>query len=189
VDFHPYPRASKRRYFPKKGRLTSMAEMDKPQDEEGLQEEEEGIAPAFLDEQLGDGGDDGDDSGVEEALQAWAEGGHAAADLGDADEVQMVHFAQLEPGLPEGKRRNNRMNNVEVLVTVELGRKPVTVRELGQIKDQDVIELEKLAGEAFDIRVNGREFASGEVVVVTDMMAVRITSLALHTVSEEPEEE
>jgi len=81
------------------------------------------------------------------------------------------------------------MNNVQVLVTVELGRKSVTVRELHQIKDQDVIELDKLAGEAFDIRVNGREFASGEVVVVTDMMAVRITSLTLHTVAEEPEEE
>jgi flagellar motor switch protein FliN len=166
--------------------MTSMAEMDEPQDEEGQQGEEEGVSPAFLDEQLGDGGDD---SGVEEALQAWAEGGHAAADLGDADEVQMVHFAQLEPGLPEGKRRNHRMNNVQVLVTVELGRKSVTVRELHQIKDQDVIELDKLAGEAFDIRVNGREFASGEVVVVTDMMAVRITSLTLHTVAEEPEEE
>jgi len=72
-----------------------MAEMDEPQDEEGQQGEEEGVSPAFLDEQLGDGGDD---SGVEEALQAWAEGGHAAADLGDADEVQMVHFARANGG-------------------------------------------------------------------------------------------
>jgi len=71
----------------------------------------------------------------------------------------------------------NCLNNVVVQVTCELGRKEMNLKEVRQLKEQDVIELEKLAGEAFDIRVNGRAFASGEVVVVTDMMAVRITSL------------
>lgn len=71
----------------------------------------------------------------------------------------------------------NCLNNVEVSVTCELGRKSISLKDIRQLKEQDVIELEKLAGEAFDIRVNGRQFASGEVVVVTDMMAVRVTSL------------
>ena len=53
----------------------------------------------------------------------------------------------------------------------------MTVSKLSDLKEQDVIELEKLAGEPFDVRVNGRLFATGEVVVVTDLMAVRITSL------------
>jgi len=164
-----------------------MTEMDEPQGEGERQEGEEDFSPAFLDEQLGDGEED--DSGVEEALQAWAEGGHAAADSGDADEVQMVHFAQLEPGVAEGKRRNSRLNNVVVQVTVELGRKEMSVDAIQKLKEQDVIELDKLAGEAFGIRVNGRAFAYGEVVVVTDMMAVRITSLETPTQVEEPEEE
>jgi flagellar motor switch protein FliN/FliY len=60
---------------------------------------------------------------------------------------------------------------------VELGRKEMTVSELTELKEQEVIELDKLAGEPFDVRVNGRLFATGEVVVVTDLMAVRITSL------------
>jgi flagellar motor switch protein FliN len=72
----------------------------------------------------------------------------------------------------------NRLNNVEVLVTCELGRKKLRLKDVRQLEEQDVIELEKLAGEAFDIRINGREFASGETVVVADMMAVRVTSLA-----------
>ena len=41
----------------------------------------------------------------------------------------------------------------------------------------DVIEVDKLAGEAFDVLVNRRRFAEGEVVVVTDLMAVRLTRL------------
>ena len=71
----------------------------------------------------------------------------------------------------------SRGYNVEVDVTVELGRKEMSVNQLVELKEQGLIELDKLAGEAFDIRVNGRLFAAGEVVVVTDLMAVRITSL------------
>jgi flagellar motor switch protein FliN/FliY len=72
----------------------------------------------------------------------------------------------------------HRLDNVQVCITCELGRKELSLKEIRQLKEQDVIELDKLAGEAFDIRINGREFASGEAVVVTDMMAVRVTSLA-----------
>ncbi|MEW6754400.1 MAG: FliM/FliN family flagellar motor switch protein [Candidatus Latescibacterota bacterium] len=122
--------------------------------------------------------EDEDDTGVEEALQAWRQGGHPEADLVGADEVQPVRFAQLEPGVANYKARRSRLNNVLVQIAVELGRKEMTVRELAQLKEQDVIELDKLAGESFEIRVNGRLFALGEVVVVTDVMAVRITSLA-----------
>ena len=53
----------------------------------------------------------------------------------------------------------------------------MTVREILGLKEQDFIELDKLAGEAFQILVNGRPFAEGEIVVVTDLMAVRITRL------------
>ena len=88
-----------------------------------------------------------------------------------------MRFPQLEPAVPKVRTRADILNNVWVDVTVELGRKNMTVSELSNLKEQDVIELDKLAGEAFEIRVNGRLFAAGEVVVVTDMMAVRLTSL------------
>ena len=67
--------------------------------------------------------------------------------------------------------------NVEVDLCVELGRKDMRMRELAKLRVQDVIELDKLAGEAFDIRVNNRAFAEGEVVVVADRMAVRVTKM------------
>ena len=77
----------------------------------------------------------------------------------------------------EAGPRISRLNNVRVDICVELGRKEVTLREVRSLRQQDVVELDKLAGEAFDIRVNGRSFAEGEVVVVTDLMAVRITKM------------
>ena len=69
------------------------------------------------------------------------------------------------------------LGNVSVDVTVELARKEVTLGEARRLDKGDVIPFDKLAGEAFDILVNQRPFAEGEVVVVTDLMAVRITRL------------
>jgi len=114
-----------------------------------------------------------------DAGQGAAGGG--APSLGaedDGEVVTPVQFAQLEvPVARKGKPRMSRLNNVEVDITVELGRKEMTVRQLLALKEQDIIELDKLAGEAFEIRVNNRPFAEGEVVVVTDLMAVRITKM------------
>ena len=176
-----------------------MAKMDVDpgQGEETEAEEEfgeEDIASFDLSEQLGDGEDDAGgeeagDSGVEEALRAWAAGGHAAAELEEGDQVKPVDFAQLEPGVSQAKVRSSRLNNVKVTVSVELGRKYMSVREIVQLKEQDFIELDKVAGESFEIRVNGRMFALGEVVVVTDLMAVRITALVETVREPEPGEE
>lgn len=69
------------------------------------------------------------------------------------------------------------LDNVFVDICVELGRRELTIDDVRSIKEQDVVDFDKLAGEAFDILINGRAFAEGEIVVVTDLMAVRITRL------------
>ena len=69
------------------------------------------------------------------------------------------------------------VGNVDVEVSVELGRREITLAEARRLDKGNVIAFDKLAGEAFDIMVNGRRFAEGEIVVVTDMMGIRITRL------------
>jgi flagellar motor switch/type III secretory pathway protein FliN len=69
------------------------------------------------------------------------------------------------------KERLAYLGNVAVEVCCEAARK---------LAVGSVIEFYKLAGEAFEIRLNGHLFAEGEVVVVTDLMAVRVTSLTLY---------
>ena len=85
-------------------------------------------------------------------------------------------FLNLEPAVPKVQDRSDLLNNVWVDVVVELGRKDMMVSQVANLKEQEVIEIDKLAGEAFEVRVNGRIYARGEVVVVSDQMAVRITS-------------
>ncbi len=167
------------------------SEADLSEDETGGDGEAlEGEDPSLLADVAGDQevsiGEDGpnaettsgEDSGVEEALQAWTEGGHALDEFDDDDAIASVRFPQLEPAVARRQERPDLLNNVWVDVAVELGRKDMKVSQIANLKEQDVIELDKLAGEAFEIRINGRLFAQGEVVVVSDLMAVRITSLS-----------
>ena len=75
------------------------------------------------------------------------------------------------------ERAASRLNNTHVDVVVEFGPPQISLGEARRIKEQDVIAFDKLAGEAFDVLVNGRVFAEGETVVVHDLMAVRITRM------------
>jgi flagellar motor switch protein FliN/FliY len=74
-------------------------------------------------------------------------------------------------------------NNVDLLmdialrVTVELGRTRMTLRQVLELQNGSVVELDRLAGDPVDILINERLIARGEVVVVDDKFGVRITSL------------
>jgi flagellar motor switch protein FliN/FliY len=69
------------------------------------------------------------------------------------------------------------LHNVEMEVTVELGRAKRTVRDLLEVQVGSVIELDRSAGSPVDILVNQMMIARGEVVVIDDEFAVRITEV------------
>lgn len=70
-----------------------------------------------------------------------------------------------------------RISNVEMALTVEIGRTRMSVRDLLALEPGAVIELDRSAGAPADILLNGRLIAHGEVVVVDQDYAVRITSI------------
>ena len=67
--------------------------------------------------------------------------------------------------------------DVDLPVSIELGRTRMSVSELLELKAGTIVELDRLAGEPVDILVNNRPIAKGEVVVQDENFAVRITSL------------
>jgi flagellar motor switch protein FliN/FliY len=77
----------------------------------------------------------------------------------------------------ESSRRLDMLLDVPLEVNVELGRTRMTIQDLLQLGPGSVIELDKVAGEALDILVNGRLVARGEAVVVNDKFGVRITDI------------
>jgi flagellar motor switch protein FliN len=68
--------------------------------------------------------------------------------------------------------------DVNLDMTVELGRAKLSINEVMDLTQGSVIELDKMAGEPVDIRVNGIMLAQGEVIVMDDIFGVRITRLS-----------
>jgi flagellar motor switch protein FliN/FliY len=77
----------------------------------------------------------------------------------------------------DSSRRLDMLLDVPLEVNVELGRTRMTIQDLLQLGPGSVIELDKVAGEALDILVNGRLVARGEAVVVNDKFGIRITDI------------
>ena len=67
--------------------------------------------------------------------------------------------------------------DIPVQLTVELGRTKIAIRNLLQLAQGSVVELEGLAGEPMDVLVNGCLIAQGEVVVVNDKFGIRLTDI------------
>ena len=67
--------------------------------------------------------------------------------------------------------------DIPVQVTVELGRTRLPIRNLLQLAQGSVVELDGLAGEPMDVLVNGCLIAHGEVVVVNDKFGIRLTDI------------
>ncbi|MBL0421458.1 flagellar motor switch protein FliN [Ramlibacter sp. AW1] len=67
--------------------------------------------------------------------------------------------------------------DIPVQLTVELGRTRIPIKNILQLAQGSVIELEAIAGEPMDVLVNGYLIAQGEVVVVNDRFGIRLTDI------------
>jgi flagellar motor switch protein FliN/FliY len=120
------------------------------------------------------GNDEFDDRGE------WADAGDvakASADLAAAA-VQPVAFGQLGPGTRgDGQRNLDLLLDVEIPVSVEVGRAQMSLEEVLRLVPGSVVALDKKSEEPVDLRVNGKLVARGEVVLVDDSYGLRITQI------------
>lgn len=92
--------------------------------------------------------------------------------------VHPVQFSSLKPASTEALPPNIKMiMDVPMDVSVEIGRKRMSVKEILNITTGTIVEVDKLVGEPVDIRVNGKLIAKGGVVVVDESFGVRITEI------------
>jgi flagellar motor switch protein FliN len=102
--------------------------------------------------------------------------------------VEGLHDVQVEQLADQIKAGDDSLNKLKVQnldfildiplkVTVELGRTEVIIKDLLQLGQGSVLELDKLAGEPLEILVNGKLVAKGEVVVVNEKFGIRLTDI------------
>ena len=69
------------------------------------------------------------------------------------------------------------LENIEVTLSIEVGRTDMTIRDLLRLNEGSVVELDRLAGEPLDIYVNGAIIARGEVVMVGERFGIRFSDI------------
>ena len=98
----------------------------------------------------------------------------------NAAEVRAAEFDTLkdEGGQPSGKDVNlDVILDVSVTLSMEVGRTRIPIRNLLQLNQGSVIELDRAAGEPLDVFVNGTLVAHGEVVFVNEKFGIRLTDV------------
>lgn len=99
---------------------------------------------------------------------------------GEAEDVTRAEFQKLhrQGGAAADEDGNLEMIlDIPVAISMEIGRSTISIRNLLQLNQGSVVELDRLAGEPMDILVNGHLVAHGEVVVVNEKFGIRLTDV------------
>ncbi len=106
-----------------------------------------------------------------------------AAAAQPAPQPQRASFAQLQPdsSAAAASEQLDLVMDIPVTLSVELGRTKIQIRELLQLAQGSVVDLDRLAGEPMDVLVNGFLIARGEVVLVNDKFGIRLTDIVSPT--------
>lgn len=96
------------------------------------------------------------------------------------EQARAAEFSDLQDsGSPEGARDVNLevILDVPVTLSMEVGRTRIPIRNLLQLNQGSVVELDRAAGEPLDVFVNGTLVAHGEVVVINEKFGIRLTDV------------
>lgn len=95
-----------------------------------------------------------------------------------SDQMMPASFANFGPSNATGAGNDiNMILDIPVQLTVELGRTRIPIKNILQLAQGSVVELDAMAGEPMDVLVNGFLIAQGEVVVVNDKFGIRLTDI------------
>lgn len=99
--------------------------------------------------------------------------------MSDPTTVAPVEYGEIGGGTAAAARPRDLdlLGDVDMEVTVQLGAVRMSVRDLLALQQGSVIELDRAAGAAVDVLVNGRLLAKGDVVVIDEELGVRITEI------------
>lgn len=126
---------------------------------------------------------------ADEWAAAMSESGDDEGEGGDVDdewaaamseqEVKPVQLEELggESGMPALSSDMELIMDIPVTLSMELGSTEIAIRNLLQLTQGSVVELDRFAGEPLDVLVNGTLIAHGEVVVVNDRYGIRLTDV------------
>ncbi|MFB0979523.1 MAG: flagellar motor switch protein FliN [Alteromonadaceae bacterium] len=114
----------------------------------------------------------------EDDLGMWDEAMDEQAEAkAEAETVELEELEEDAQISGEEKRKLDAILDIPVTISMEVGRSHISIRNLLQLNQGSVVELDRVAGESLDVLVNGTLIAHGEVVVVNDKFGIRLTDV------------
>ncbi|WJG10615.1 flagellar motor switch protein FliN [Aliiglaciecola sp. LCG003] len=95
----------------------------------------------------------------------------------DVSVAELDELSEDKPITQEEKKKLDTILDIPVTISMEVGRSHISIRNLLQLNQGSVVELDRVAGEPLDVLVNGTLIAHGEVVVVNDKFGIRLTDV------------
>lgn len=122
-----------------------------------------------------------DNRSADEALaDEWAAALEEQEHKPAKSKASAAQFQELEPDARDGQVGDVKLDailDVPITISMEIGRARINIRNLLQLNQGSVVELDRLAGEPMDVLVNGTLIAQGEVVVVNEKFGIRLTDI------------
>ena len=105
-----------------------------------------------------------------------------AIEEAEAEAVELDELTDESQALSADEvARLDTVMDIPVTISMEVGRSFISIRNLLQLNQGSVVELDRVAGEPLDVMVNGTLIAHGEVVVVNDKFGIRLTDVISQT--------
>ena len=95
----------------------------------------------------------------------------------DLKKIQFPELTDYEKG---GKFQDRTLGDIPIEVSVELGRTHMSLKEILDLREGSIVELDRLAGEPLDLKVGGQLVAQGEVIAIDDYYGLRITNVMIN---------
>ena len=106
----------------------------------------------------------------------------AMAEQSSVEATELEDFNNDENAFSaEHQQKLDSILDIPVVISMEVGRSKISIRNLLQLNQGSVVELDRIAGEPLDVMVNGTLIAHGEVVVVNDKFGIRLTDVISQT--------
>lgn len=127
-------------------------------------------------------------SGEDDAMDDWAAAmaeqadvesmsGDAVSGMADVQVAELDEFTDSGGISSDEQKKLDTILDIPVTISMEVGRSLISIRNLLQLNQGSVVELDRVAGEPLDVLVNGTLIAHGEVVVVNDKFGIRLTDV------------
>ena len=121
----------------------------------------------------------------QDTMDEWAAALEESGDAGGGDDAgdgfvaaELDELSDTSNELNEDESRKlETILDIPVNISMEVGRSKISIRNLLQLNQGSVVELDRVAGEPLDVLINGTLIAHGEVVVVNDKFGIRLTDV------------